>query len=175
MKSIALLATLLLAVTLPLAAPAQTLQTPHTLKLDASAAAPKATLADAALLVGHWQGEFLGGQAEELWLPAAGGALVGMFRLHADGQAQFYEIMTVTEENGSLVMRLKHFHPDMKGWEEKDEREVFRLVKATKDGLWFEGLTYLRNPDGTLSVHVALQGKDGKVSEATALFKPVAR
>lgn len=175
MKPIAILAALLLAVTLPLATSAQTLQTPHTLKLDAPANAPKATLADAALLVGHWQGEFLGGQAEELWLPAAGGALVGMFRLHEAGQAQFYELMTVTEEDGTLVMRLKHFHADMKGWEEKDERVVFRLVKATPDGLWFEGLTYLRDPDGTLRVYVALHGKDGKVSEAAAVFKPVAR
>lgn len=175
MKHIALLATLFLATTLPLATSGQTLQTPHTLKLDAPANAPKATLADAALLVGHWQGEFLGGQAEELWLPAAGGALVGMFRLHEAGQAQFYELMTVTEEGASLVMRLKHFHADMKGWEEKDERVVFRLVKATPDGLWFEGLTYLRDPDGSLRVYVALHGKDGKVSEAAAVFKPVAR
>lgn len=64
--------TLLCLLLLPGLAAAQNQQTPNTLTLSASAPTPKATLADVALLVGHWKGGFLGSTAEGIWLPPAG-------------------------------------------------------------------------------------------------------
>jgi hypothetical protein len=123
-------ATLLCVLLLPGFAAAQSRQTPNTLTLSASAPRPKATLADLALLVGHWKGGFLGSTAEEIWLPPAGGSMFGAARLYKDTEVVFYEVLIAVEEEGSVSLKLKHFHPDLKGWEEKNETVTFRLVKA---------------------------------------------
>src|SRR5436190_19333601 len=70
---------------------------------------PPATLASVAWLQGHWEGEGLGGVSEELWSPAAGGVMMGMYRLLKDGKPTFYEFLMLVEENGTFAMKLKHF------------------------------------------------------------------
>lgn len=152
---------------------AQSSLTPNTLKLDQTSGRPKATLSDVSLLIGHWKGEFLGALAEELWLPSAGGSMLGVFRLYDEKKAMFYELMTLVEEEGSVSLKLKHFNPDLKGWEEKDGMVTFRLVKASKDGVWFEGLTYRKLEDGSIRGFIAFSQKDGTVTENTFTFHPV--
>ncbi len=154
-------------------AAAQKPQTANTLTLEDPARRPKATLADLSLLVGHWQGEFLGANAEELWLPAAGGSMVGLFRLHKEGKVVFYEFMILVEEEASVSMKLKHFHPDLKGWEAQDAMKTFRLVKATRDAIWFEGLTFRKQVDGSLRGFIAISAKDGTVREESFLYRPI--
>ncbi|MBK9709502.1 MAG: hypothetical protein IPO77_21690 [Acidobacteria bacterium] len=154
-------------------AAAQKPQTANTLTLEDPARRPKATLADLSLLVGHWQGEFLGANAEELWLPAAGGSMVGLFRLHKEGKIVFYEFMILVEEEASVSMKLKHFHPDLKGWEAQDAMKTFRLVKATSEAIWFEGLTFRKQADGSLRGFIAISAKDGSVREESFLYRPI--
>ena len=91
---------------------AQEAQTEHTFKRGA-AAAPRATLSDMQWLEGRWVGAAFGGKTEEQWSAPDGGAMVGWYRLVKDGKPVFYELMTVVEKDGSLVMRLKHFHADL--------------------------------------------------------------
>jgi hypothetical protein len=151
---------------------AQVTQTEHTLKLEENAARPKATLADVKLLEGHWKGDFLGAKAEELWLPPAGGAMAGIFRMYDGDKVVFYELMVLVEEEGSVSMKLKHFHPDLKGWEEKDAMKTFKLVKATPEGVWFEGLTFLKQADGSLQGYIAFKQKDGGAKEEAFVYRP---
>jgi hypothetical protein len=87
-----------------------------------------ASAADLAWLSGIWLGDRAGDVIEEHWSTPAGGAIMGMFRwLHA-GQVRFYELMTLEPEDGALILRIKHFHPGLKGWEEKDESVTLVLV-----------------------------------------------
>ena len=153
--------------------PAQSMQTPNTMQWDGSAVRPKATLADLAMLVGHWRGGFLGSTAEEVWLPAAGGAMLGTARLFKEEAVVFYELMIAVEEEGSVSLKLKHFDPGLKGWEEKDATVTFRLVKADRNTLWFEGLTLRRLDDGTLQGFIAIEYKDGSVKEERFTYQPV--
>ena len=153
-------------------ASAQIKQTEHTLQLEDKASRPKATLADVKLLEGHWKGDFLGAKAEELWLPPAGGAMAGLFRLYEGEKAVFYEFMLLVEEEGSVSMKLKHFHPDLKGWEEKNEMKTFRFVKATPEGVWFEGLTFLKQADGSLKGFIAFSNKQGVAREESFVYRP---
>ena len=54
--------------------------------LDEGAQSPAAKIEDISWLTGHWSGSGLGGAAEDLIAPAAGGEMMGMFRhLKADG------------------------------------------------------------------------------------------
>lgn len=127
--------------------------------------APQAKIEQLAWMAGHWIGEGLGGVCEEVWSPAADGAMMGMFRLIREGKVVFYEFQTLVEQDGSLVLKLKHFHPDLVGWEEKDGMVRFPLVHVEKDAVWFRGLTYRKDSDGTLSIFLRLRGKDGVVQE----------
>ena len=52
------------------------------------------------------------------------------FKLVNDNKVVFYELGAITETNGTLLLQLKHFGPDFKGWEEKEESETFKLVKS---------------------------------------------
>ena len=69
------------------------------------------------------------------------------FKLVKDNKVQFYEICTISEENGSLMLRIKHFNPDLKGWEEKDETVDFPLVKVDGQIAYFSGMTFQRKSE----------------------------
>jgi hypothetical protein len=151
-------------VTIPCAAQEPSAETPHTLRLAAGAFAPAAGIGDMRWLVGHWKGTGLGGVSEEIWADPAGGVMMGMFRLVQKGAPSFYEFMHLAEENGSLVLRLKHFNADLTGWEEKDRFVTFPLVKMGRNEAFFSGLTFRRASDDRLEIYLAL-GQDGKVRE----------
>lgn len=118
-------------------------------------------LADAEWLVGHWVGEGLGGKLDEVYLPPAGGALSGTFRLVKDGKVLFYELMTLVERDGGLVYRLKHFGPDLAGWEgqEAAATQEFPLVKLEPGVLWFGGMTLRRTGPDAMTIWVLIEEK----------------
>jgi hypothetical protein len=139
--------------------------TERTLKLGTGAKSPHATISDVAWLAGHWVGPALGGEAEEIWSPPKAGSMMGMYRLVRDGKVVFYELLTLVQEGGSLVLRLKHFNPDLTGWEEKQKTVDFRLVGLGEGVVQFEGMSFRREGDGKLTVYLAIEGKDGALHE----------
>ena len=145
---------------------AQTSLTEHTVRLDEGSPRPAASIADAAWLTGRWTGEGLGAVVEEVWLPPAGGAMVGAFRLVRDGAVDFYEIVTLGEDDGSLKLSLRHYSPDLTPWEGEIEPVDFPLVRRTEDTLWFDGLTIRRMGEDRMRIWVALRSREGDSSEA---------
>lgn len=116
-------------------------------------------------MVGHWQGEAFGGVCEEVWSPVSGGTMVGTFKLLVDGKVKFYEIMTITPDSAGPVLRVKHFDPELKGWEDKDKSAEFRFVRAGDREIQFGGLTYTRKGEDSLRIVVTMSHKDGSTSE----------
>jgi hypothetical protein len=145
-------------------ATAQEKQTERTFKLSPGAQSPPATLAEVKWLAGHWTGPALGGVSEEIWSPPQAGSMMGMYRLVKDGKPVFYELITIVEQQGSLLLRLKHFHPDLRGWEEKDKTVDFRLVAVRDGAVHFEGMSFHPRGD-TLTVYLAIGQKDGTLRE----------
>jgi hypothetical protein len=131
---------------------AQEKVTQRTLKLAPGAKSPEATLADVAWLAGHWVGPALGGESEEIWSPPKAGSMMGMYRLVRDGKPVFYELATLVEEGGSLTLRLKHFNPDLTGWEEKEKTVDFPLVALGKGTFHFEGMSLHPEGDSGMTV-----------------------
>jgi hypothetical protein len=159
-----------LAVALSLACVAASMQgqekmTERTLKLGPGAKSPPATLADMAWLAGRWVGPALGGEAEEIWSPPKAGSMMGMYRLVRNGKPVFFEFQTLVEEGGSLILRLKHFNPDLTGWEEKQKTMDFQLVGLGEGIVQFEGMSFHREGDAKLTVYLAVEGKDEAVHE----------
>lgn len=141
-------------------AASQSALTEHTLRLDDGGPRAEAAVADVAWLAGRWLGEGLGATVEEVWLPPAGGAMAGVFRLVRDGAVDFYEIVTLVEDRGSLVLRLKHFGPGLVGWEEKAESVSFPLVRRDERTLWFDGFTIRRIGPDRMRIWVALKREE---------------
>ena len=139
--------------------------TANTMRLDSATVSPPATLAAVAWLEGHWRGTGLGGVAEEVWMGPNGGAMAGAFRVVAEDAVLFYEMMVFAEHEGSVVLRLKHFHADMTGWEEKDDMVTFRLVRAAPGEVQFNSLTFRRLGDDRIEVFVAVRQPDGQLEE----------
>lgn len=133
--------------------------------LDSMTVAPKATLADVAWIQGHWRGEAFGGITEEIWSPPLGNSMMCVFKLVVEDEVRFYEIITLTEEQGTLMLRLKHFHGDLKGWEEKDETVDFPLVKVTPGKVFFDGFTFERVSAEEMNIYVLLEDGDGNRQE----------
>lgn len=128
-----------------------------TLRFDDSKVSPPAKIADVAWIAGTWQGNALGGFCEEIWSAPQGGSMMFCFRMVKDGKIVFYELGYIKEQNNTLVLELKHFGDDLTGWEEKDGKEVFELVKIEKDKVYFDGFTIERKSAGNIIMYVLME------------------
>ena len=153
------------------AVPPSTSESPPVLQAPPGADLPAARASAAAWLAGDWTGKGLGGVSEEAWLLPAAGSLAGVYRGSRGGQVTFYELMTVVEAGGSLSFRLKHFAPDLRGWESPERAVEFPLVRAARSALYFDGLTYRRTPEGLESWVVIGMG-DGGTRPERFLYTP---
>ncbi|MFH1700490.1 MAG: DUF6265 family protein [Candidatus Zixiibacteriota bacterium] len=145
-----------------------------TMSLPEGGASPKADLSQIEWLAGYWQGEGLGGVIEENWSPPLGNSMTGTFKLITEGQDAFYEFFIVTEEAQSLILKLKHFNPDMSGWEEKDKFVTFRLVKIDGNTAYFDGLTYNLQDVDTLQIFLRMKHGD-KTEEMELLLNRISK
>lgn len=132
---------------------------------------PRASMEDLAWLVGHWEGEGLGGQSFETISPPVAGQMAGHFQQVKDGKVQFYEIYQFVPAGESLVLRLKHFNADLTGWEEKDQAVEFPLVAIEDGALYFDGLTMRRVGEDGLESFVVIGEEDGEGRTVSFRFK----
>lgn len=59
-----------------------------------------------------------------------------------NNQVTFYELMTISEYQGSLLLQLKHFAQDLIGREEKPQSMDFKWVRLTDNAVYFEAHPY---------------------------------
>ncbi|MCL4672506.1 MAG: hypothetical protein KJZ64_06135 [Sphingomonadaceae bacterium] len=158
---------------LPLAfLPAGPLAAQETRVSEQGFVSPSASVADAAWLIGQWSGEGIGGaEAHESWLAPSGDTMVGTFVQETpEGGIMFTEHMYLMEHEGSLVVRLKHFNPDLTGWEDKDGMVTFRLLAAEPCALYFSALTYRCDGDGGMVVAVRMKSDKPEPQELVFRF-----
>lgn len=147
--------------------------TDNTLKLEGGKKSENASATDMAWLSGGWAGTGLGGISEEIWSRPSGGVMMGTYRLIKDGKPAFYEMLLLIETEGTIVLRLKHFHPNFVGWEEKDKSVDFKFVKKDRNRMYFSGLTFERKGNRELSIFLALKQKDGTLKEEVFTMKRI--
>ena len=149
----------------------QTKITENVLKLDKGSSVGKAKIADLAWLAGFWEGTGLGGEVDETWTTPKHGHMSGTFRVFKEEKLVFSEYFTLSESGDSISLRLRHFNPDLVGWEKKEEPIEFRLIKIAGKTAWFDGWTYRLDEEGRLSAMVVMKKKDGSVSELAFVMK----
>ncbi len=119
------------------------------------AQAPPMSLQDVAWLTGHWAGRTAQGRhIEEVWMPAHGGHMLGVFRWERGLGQWLFELLTLDEaetvggvvgpftsdrwSRSALRLRIKHFDRQLQGMEERNASTTLQLVEATADRLTFE-------------------------------------
>ena len=144
----------------------------NTLSFDEKEGSPRADLTVLDWLPGHWKGEAFGGIVEELWSPPLGGSMMCAFKLVVNDEVSFYEIVTLKEIEGTLILKLKHFDADLKGWEEKDETVDFKLVKASEGKVFFDGFTFEKVSENEINIYVIV-GSGGQEQEVKFNYRRV--
>lgn len=144
----------------PLAASAAEPASAHTFKLAEGESAPNASIDQVSWLVGNWTGQAFGKPFEEVWNPPSAGTMVGMFKLLGDDDVEFYEILLLTEIDGTLSLRVKHFTRDFIAWEEKEDFVDFRLVKIEPDAVHFKGLSFYRKDENAIDGFILMRNGD---------------
>jgi hypothetical protein len=135
--------------------------TEHTFRLADGEAAPAATLEDVGWLVGDWVGTAFGQTFEEVWNPPSADSMVGLFKLIGNEGVQFYELMPLTVDDGTLSLKVKHFNPDFTAWEEKGDFVDFRLVKLEPNAIHFSGLSFYKRDDTGFDGYIVLRNASG--------------
>ncbi len=131
----------------------------NTLIATESVTSPDAELNSIRWIEGHWRGEAFGGLTEEVWSPPLGGSMMCAFKLVVDGKIKFYELATISEEKSTLILRLKHFHPNLKGWEEKDKTLDFRLIKMEPGKIYFDQFAFERVDALHMNIFVVIENQ----------------
>ncbi len=124
---------------------------------------PSATSDAVKWLEGHWRGEAFGGITEEIWTPPLGGSMMCAFKLVVKDKVKFYELVTIVEDKNTLILRLKHFHSDLKGWEEKDKTVDFKLLKVTDNKVYFDGFTFEKISSNEINMYVVIDDKGTQI------------
>ncbi|MCK0109285.1 DUF6265 family protein [Flavobacteriaceae bacterium S0825] len=114
-------------------------------------------LENIAWISGTWHGEAFGGKTEEIWSEPSAGSMMATFKLINDGKVTFYEIEIIREVENSLILQLKHFGSDLKGWETKDETVDFPLKEITPTKVVFEGMTFEKVGDKEMNIYVDIE------------------
>lgn len=143
----------------------------NTLSLQGGEISPKATLNEISWMEGHWKGEAFGGITEEIWSPPLGGSMMFSFKLVVDDKVNFYELGHIRQLEDSLVYELKHFGGDLKGWEQKNEVQSFKLIKVDGNRLYFDGFTFEKVSDTEINIYGLIHQNDDTEEEVKFNYK----
>lgn len=122
-------------------------------------------------IAGNWKGEAFGGQTEENWSEPSGGSMMATFKLINNNKVVFYEIEIIREVENSLVLQLKHFGDDLKGWEEKDKTVDFPLKEITENKVVFEGMIFEKINANEMNIYVDVKQNDGSIETIEFNYK----
>ena len=117
----------------------------------------------------------MGSRVTETYSAALGGRITGHFAMADDkGGIAFTEIVDYVPIGGSLAYRVRHFNPDMTGWEDATRRPVvFSLIATEKDRWYFDGLTVERHARDAMTMWVRIT-EDGTTKDVPFRFRRAA-
>ena len=143
-----------------------------------SSSVVKASIADVAWIAGQWAKGNDKNRLEESWSVPRGDSMIGMFRWIKDGRVWIYELLTIREEDETLVLRFRHFSNDMTSWEPKNGPLTYRLVSFNDNAAVFENpssdshrrYSFSRPDVNTLVVRVGAW-REGKISSSEFVYR----
>jgi hypothetical protein len=123
----------------------------------AAEAAPPCKVADLAWMQGAWRSHEAGSNGEERWTMAAGDRLMGSsWFFQAGAPGGFAEALTIQQDGGAIVLRIRHFNPGLThALEPQDAPMTLLAARCGPTGAVFDGqgdragehMTYRRDGD----------------------------
>ena len=101
---------------------------------SAPAAQKSTTLADFSWLAGRWEGKLGALTAEQEWMGAKNGTMLGFFRLTNNEKTLIIELFTMREAPDGIVFYFRHFSPELVP---QEKEEAYRLNLTKSDGSTF--------------------------------------
>jgi hypothetical protein len=74
--------------------------------------APAAKVSDLAWMTGHWSGPMGGATLEENWIEPTAKTIAAVVRAASADATSMIEYIIISEENGTLMLRVQQFNPD---------------------------------------------------------------
>ncbi len=118
-------------------------------------------------MAGSWIEDQEERRCEEIWSSPDADTLMGMFRWISEEEVSFYEFMVIKSTEKGAELHVKHFHPTLIGWEERERFQGFALTEVEEGHALFVAippdddpdavggaLTYQLNADDTLTVQL---------------------
>jgi hypothetical protein len=138
---------------------------PTTVPAPSAVEVAAGAIEDVAFMAGDWRPvDERRGFHQEVWTAPAGKHVMGMFRwMKPDGTPMVMELLSISEEEGTLVFRMRHMTAKGVAWEEKDKPIEFRLTgkganraefTATKDAGDLARYVYELRADGVMAIEV---------------------
>jgi len=121
---------------------------------------PSATVEDISWMTGNWAGNLGPNQLEENWIMGEAGSIAAMVRITGDDTTSMFEMITIEEVDGSLVLNIQQWDPGMVA--RTDGPQEMELVEITENSVKFKatsegGMSALgySHPDAdTFTIHV---------------------
>jgi hypothetical protein len=143
----------------------------NTLQLKEGEDSPNANLEIISFVEGHWKGQAFGGDTEEIWSPPSGNSMMFVFRHLVDGEVTFYEIGHIRAIENTLIFELRHFDTDLHAWEEKNEVQQFKFIKAEDNRVYFNGFTFEKVSTDEINIYGLIGNEDGSSNEVVFNYK----
>ena len=128
--------------------------------LDSTKTSPKAKIEDIKWIEGNWIQKNTPFLIEETWVKNNSSSMMGIAKVSENGKVLFFEICTITEENGSLVLRIRHYDEHLNAAEEKDKPLECKLVEITSDKAYFNGFTFEKLDNDQIRLQIKSQKED---------------
>ncbi|MCB1648579.1 MAG: hypothetical protein H7A05_03820 [Pseudomonadales bacterium] len=123
------------------------------------AAGPAASIDDLAWMTGTYAGALGQNQLEENWIKAEGGSIAAMVRSTGGGATGMFEMITIEEVEGSLVLHIQQFNPGFVPRTPAPQKMELETIgdhqvqfRAVSEG-GMRSLGYTKNGD-TFTIHV---------------------
>jgi hypothetical protein len=146
----------------------------ETRSLTPGAVSPAATVDQLAWLAGSWVGEAMGDRVTETYSAPLGGRITGHFSAgDGKGGVSFTDLVDYVPVGRSIAYRVRHFAPDMTGWEDKTGKPVVFPLVAIEGARWyFDGMTIDRTGRDTFTMWVRI-GEGEKAQDTPFRFARV--
>lgn len=99
----------------------------------------KTALAGFAWLAGSWQGQWGPRVAQQVWMPAQSGTMVGVFQLSENTKTLVVELYSIVSTPRGIELRVRHFTPSLIPWPaDKSGAALLNLKSIDSKSILFE-------------------------------------
>lgn len=115
-------------------------------------------------ILGDWSATLDNSTVKESWSANNSKSLMGVASIYSKDNIVLFEILSITEEEGKLYLRLRHFDSKMNAWEEKDQPKTLPLLKVKGNKYLFHGYTFEKIGKDQFKVWIQSDEKDNLIT-----------